>query len=111
MVIDRQLINEVSLTLGPLVNARDQEIVLQYYLVEGLYKDNQALNDKHQTFGVEVLKKEYLNKKPVITEREMANHLVLRKELAVEIIGKLSRNSVPPSTLYEILDDMIGIEY
>lgn len=87
------------------------DIKLEYYLTQGIIKDDDVTGKELKTFGIEVVKKEYLQEIIVNTEKESINNLFLDKSRTIELLTKLSENLVTPIGLFEVLDNLIGVVY
>ena len=84
-------------------------IRLEYYLIEDTYEHPEQ--SKVNTFGIEVVKKEYLSDDVINIEKKAAAHLSLYREKVETLIGKLSENTVTPFSLIGVLDNIIGVSF
>lgn len=108
-MIDKKKFTEVDIDIEPLYSEKKSlKISLEYYLIESFYKDEEELDSKIKTFGVEVVKKEHLPDNALNIETKIAEHLSLDKQKVESILSVISKNTVTPIGLYGVLDDMLG---
>ncbi len=94
---------KIELNGESLFEDKRNKIILEYYLLESDIEDIEELKGM-RTFGVEIVK----NAGGAEETTAVKNVSASRSEMN-EIIGLLSRNSVTPVTLTEVLDDIIGV--
>lgn len=103
---------EVSLDLEPLYSeSNNTKMSLEYYLIEDIYKDEEETQNSYKTFGVEVIKKEYLPNNIINIEKKSARHLSLNKQKVETLLDNLAKNYVTPVSLFNVLDNLIGVNY
>jgi len=110
-VANKELFCEVNIKLQPLKSDENIDAKLEYYLIEEVYKNDEETGEEFNTFGVEVVKKEYLQNNIINIETNSANHLLFERLKAKQLLDDLSKNIVTPIGLYDVLDNLIGISY
>lgn len=108
---DKELYSKVNISIQPLEIDEKIDVLLEYYLTEKIYKVDEESREELRTFGVEVVKREYLKDTVVKVESNSADHLFVEKFKIKQLIDDLSKNTVTPVGLYDVLDSLIGISY
>lgn len=110
-MIDKELYSKVNISIQPLEIDEKVDVLLEYYLTENVYETDDESREELTTFGVEVVKKEYQKNTIVKVESNSADHLFVEKFKIKQLIDDLSKNTVTPVGLYDVLDSLIGISY
>lgn len=76
---------------------------LEYYILESSSHEHEHLGCK-PVFGVEIVKK---SQSQLVEKKSILNYSCC-KESAIKLIDKLSKHTVTPSTMYFIVDDLLG---
>lgn len=90
---------------------KDLKMCLEYYLTENTYSNDYKNAQELKSFGIGIVKKQYLCDEIVNIEYKSAEHLSLDKEKVEMLLEKLAKNTVTPISLYNVLDDLIGVSY
>ncbi len=106
---DKELHSEVEISHFPEMY-KDINIKLEYYLTKKAVEEDEK-QGKLNIYGVEVIKKEYLKESIINTENQTVYNLLSDKTKTIQLLNQLSQNMVTPISLYEVLDDLIGISY
>lgn len=77
---------------------------LDYYLLESEY-DDADVQGAQKIYGVEIIKKQ----NGIADEQKQYRNIYPNKERAKKLIELLAEQTVTPSTLSYILDDLIGM--
>lgn len=70
------------------------------------YKTNNCIKEDSESYGIEVIKKEYINNK-VCIETSNIKHITKDESRANEILEKLKKFKVTPIALQDVVDDLI----
>jgi len=101
-MITKYLIKQVDITPDPDSDAKPFK--LEYYLLEGEVNYIAELIGK-KVYGIGIIQK---NSPSLMNEERVLNFSCCR-ETTEEIIQKLIKNTVTPTELPYILDDMLGV--
>lgn len=93
---------EALVNLKELIEANKKGFIKLEY-----YGTKQVTQDNFDEYGIEVIKKEYVNNKFVEETRNVSRITGNKKELE-DIISILKRNKVTPIGLVDIVKDLIG---
>ena len=85
---------------------RRTRIELEYYKVRETNDDIRVLEDS-DTYGVEIIKKEYDTKDEFIVEKSELHNLTTNETFAEHILEILKINKVTPVTLDDVMCDLI----
>ena len=77
---------------------------LEYYLLESEYAETDD-GEIHKTYGVEIVKKHH----GILNERRHFENIYNTREKMKILVAMLAENTVTPSTLPYILDDLLGM--
>ena len=100
-MVNKYLESKIRLNHDSIVNLKNSDIELEYYLIENT-SQNEPFNKKK--YGIEILKRDS-NK---CIESEIIKEFSKSKEDVTNILNKLSKNTVTPSSVLFILDDILG---
>lgn len=77
---------------------------LEYYLLESEYSDI-GESETQKTYGVEIVEKH----QGILNERKQFENIFSNREKTKSLVELLAENTVTPSSLPYILDDLLGI--
>lgn len=103
-MINRYLERKVHLESNIETQEIRNPIQLEYYLVEGEIEELEELKGI-KAYGIEIVK----FKGDKETERQIVKNFCCKESMARETISRLADNTVTPSGLYFVLDDIVGI--
>lgn len=72
------------------------------------YATKEVIENEHTKYGIEIVKKEYINKN-FIQETNNINNVTNDEKQIEEIISVLKRNKVTPIGLDDIISDLVRI--
>lgn len=98
----RTYYGEALVNLEELVETNKKRFIKLEY-----YGTKQVTQDKFNEYGIEVIKKEYINNQ-FVEEIRNVNRITESKRELEEIISILKRNKVTPIGLVDIVKDLIG---
>ncbi|MFA6308432.1 MAG: DUF6514 family protein [Clostridia bacterium] len=81
----------------------NEPIVLEYYLIDRIIEEDDI--QEKRTYGVEIVKR-FGNE---CVEKEIIHDLTCDKEKAVELLHKFAENTVTPTGIRYVVDDLIGV--
>lgn len=77
---------------------------LEYYLLESEFSEVEE-RQTQKTFGVEIVEKH----QGILNESKHFENIFSTREKTINLVELLAKNTVTPSTLPYILDDLLGI--
>lgn len=85
------------------------DMYLEYYLTENFYNDD--VNQDIKTYGIEIIKKEFLGNGKIIMEQKSVKHLSCDRLKVENLLNTLKEHTVTPMSLIDTLDSIIGVEF
>lgn len=81
------------------------KLELEYYLLESEYTENESKGGVlYKTYGIEIIKRHNGSK-----ERKQFESIFNTREKTKSLVNLLADNTVTPSTLPYVLDDLLGV--
>jgi hypothetical protein len=103
-MVSKFLEKQVEVEYDGLQQRSENAIELDYYLLESEYSEIGDM-ETQKGYGVEIVKKH----KGILNEKKHFENIFSTREKTKNLIDLLAKNTVTPSSLPYILDDLLGV--
>lgn len=107
MYCNRSLYGHAELTYEDLLECdRKNRMELEYYKLRNT-KDNYRVKENSDTYGIEIIKKEYNDENEFTIEKGEIHNLTKSEKFADNILNIIKNNKVTPMALDDVICDLL----